>query len=70
MDTNVAGSPSKQAHSIDWICEDSGLGRTFIYKEIKAGRLLARKAGRRTIILDPDYLAFLTALPTTEKAAV
>ena len=69
MDTNLSDGPSKQAHSIDWICEDSDLGRTFIYNEIKAGRLIARKAGRRTIILDSDYRAYLTALPTTEKAA-
>ncbi len=67
MDTNSDG-PSKQAHSIDWVCEDSDLGRTFIYNEIKAGRLIARKAGRRTINLDSDYRAYLAALPTAGEA--
>jgi len=69
MDTNLSDGPSKQAHSINWICEDSNLGRTFIYNEIKAGRLIARKAGKRTIILDSDYRAYLAALPTTGEAA-
>ncbi len=69
MDTNRSDGSSKQAHSINWICEDSNLGRSFIYKEIKDGRLIARKAGRRTIILDPDYRAYLAALPTTGEAA-
>ena len=69
MDTNLSDGPSKQAHSIDWVCEDSDLGRTFIYSEIKAGRLIARKAGRRTIILDSDYRNYLAALPAAGEAA-
>ncbi len=69
MDMNTPESGPHQAHSIDWICEDSDVGRTKIYGEIKAGRLIARKVGKRTIILDPDYRAWLTALPTTSEAA-
>ncbi len=69
MDTNTAESPSKQAHTVQWICDDSTVGRTKVYSEIKAGRLIARKVGRRTIILDPDYRAWLAALPTTQEAA-
>ena len=69
MDTNLSDGLSKLAHSINWICEDSNLGRTFIYNEIKAGRLIARKAGRRTIILDSDYRDYLAALPTAGEAA-
>ncbi len=69
MDAKLSDGPSKQAHSIDWICKDSTVGRTKVYGEIKAGRLIARKVGRRTIILDPDYRAWLAALPTTQEAA-
>jgi hypothetical protein len=68
MNTNPQTTPNKQAHSIDWICQDSGLGRTFIYNQIKARRLIARKAGSRTIVLDPDYRDFLAALPIAGEA--
>jgi hypothetical protein len=45
----------------------SGLCRTLIYAEIRAGRLQARKCGRRTIILHQDLEAFLGALPVASK---
>jgi excisionase family DNA binding protein len=40
-----------------------GLSRDFFYDEIRRGRLVARKAGRRTIIMQDDLERFLTALP-------
>ena len=43
-----------------------GLGRTFVYfvyQEIKEGRLSVRKAGWRTLVLEPDLKAWLGALP-------
>jgi hypothetical protein len=41
------------AYSIPGLCQASGLGRTFIYSEIKAGALEATKVGKRTIITRP-----------------
>ena len=69
MDINTPEGAANLAHSIDWICEDSTVGRTKVYSEIKAGHLIARKVGRRTIILDREYRAWLAALPTTQEAA-
>jgi hypothetical protein len=43
--------------------------RTFIYEAIKQGRLIARKAGRRTVVLDEDYQSFLESLPAIGEAA-
>jgi hypothetical protein len=36
---------------------------TKLYEEIRAGRLVATKIGRRTVILDDDLKAWLSRLP-------
>ncbi|WP_027167297.1 hypothetical protein [Mesorhizobium sp. WSM3224] len=54
--------------TIDEAVARSGLGRTKIFENIKLGKLTARKAGRRTIILSDDLSAFLKALPVREAA--
>jgi excisionase family DNA binding protein len=51
------------AYSITATCKLTGLGRTTIYASIKTGKLVARKVGRRTIVLYDDIKAFLEALP-------
>lgn len=42
----------------------AGVGRTLIFAEIRAGRLVAKKAGRRTLISVPALDAWIEALPT------
>ena len=49
--------------SIDETCVASGLGRTMIYEAIGSGKLIAKKAGSRTIILTEDLKTFLENLP-------
>ena len=51
-------------YSIADITKLVGLGRTFVYQEIKEGRLAVRKAGRRTLVLDADLKVWLSVLPT------
>jgi excisionase family DNA binding protein len=53
----------RMALSIDEVTSATGLGRTFIYGEISAGKLLAHKAGRRTIVLKRNLAAYLEGLP-------
>jgi hypothetical protein len=43
--------------------EASGIGRTTLYAEIRAGRLITHKVGRRTIILSNELEDFLKNLP-------
>ncbi len=61
--------PQRLAYSIDEFCECTGIGRSTAYEEIKAGRLIARKVRRRTIILPTDAKNYLLNLPTTKDAA-
>jgi predicted DNA-binding transcriptional regulator AlpA len=53
----------KLAYSISDVVRISGLGRSFIYEEINAGRLKVKKAGRRTLALAADVEHWLSSLP-------
>ena len=59
----------RKAHSIEQVREQTGFCRDKIYQLIKDGQLVARKCGKRTIILDADLERFLEALPKLGNAA-
>ena len=54
---------AKLGFTIDESCEASSLGRTAIYQAISDGKLIAKKAGRRTVILPKHLAAYLDNLP-------
>jgi len=54
--------PNKIAYSIPEFCAACSVGRTFVYQEIAAGRLSARKAGRRTVIEAAEARRWLSSL--------
>lgn len=54
---------SRAAFSIDEFAKSAGVGRDKIYDEIRAGRLKAKKAGRRTIITADAARSYLDSLP-------
>jgi hypothetical protein len=56
-------------YSIAELVRTGPLSRSKLYSEIAAGRLKARKAGRRTVILAQDYQAYFEALPLVSSAA-
>ena len=64
----------KLAYRVDEASEVSGLGRSKLYEEIKAGRLRSVRVGGRRLILHEDLVALLkgdkdsTARPTAESA--
>jgi hypothetical protein len=53
----------QRALSIPEFCQRYGPGKSTAYQEIHAGRLRARKVGRRTIILVDDAECWLRDLP-------
>ena len=54
----------KLAYSIPEVQAKAGLGRDTIYDAIRNGHLVARKHGRRTLILASELEAYLAQLPT------
>jgi len=64
------GSPSandRLALGIHEVCRLTGLGRTSICHAISVGDLVARKFGRRTVVLAADLDAFLNRLPAARE---
>lgn len=60
--------PDPLAHSIPEAAKIAGLGRSFLYEEIRAGRLIARKAGGRTLVLHSDLVEYLRRLPSRRQS--
>jgi excisionase family DNA binding protein len=58
------------AYSIAEACEVARIGRTSIYEAISSGELIARKNGRRTVILSDDLRRWLQGLPLTNSKSV
>lgn len=54
---------AKAAYGIDELAKAGPLGRSYLFQAIKEKRLVAQKAGRRTIITHENLQAFLRSLP-------
>jgi hypothetical protein len=64
-------SPSqRRGMSIEDFSKTYGPGRTKTFEEIRAGRLRAKKIGRRTIIAEDDAEEWLRQLPSVEIRAL
>jgi hypothetical protein len=59
----MPNNSQKLAYSIDDITKQVGIGRSLLFEEIKAGRLMVKKTGRRTLVIDADLRAWLSNLP-------
>jgi len=59
---------SKLAYSIDELAKKGPIRRFTLYNQMAAGRLCARKIGRRTVVLDEDWWASLASAPVIAPA--
>jgi excisionase family DNA binding protein len=57
---NTQNSYEKLAYGINDAVQATSVGRTFLYGEIKAGRLKTFKVGTRTLIKSEDLDAWLS----------
>jgi excisionase family DNA binding protein len=56
-------STARAADSVNETLARLGVGRDKLYKLIREKKLIARKCGRKTLILATDLNAFLESLP-------
>jgi excisionase family DNA binding protein len=61
------GAVERHGLTIQEACAFSGIGKTKLYEAIASGRLKARKAGKRTLILADDLRHYLSSLPLMIK---
>jgi hypothetical protein len=52
------------AYTVADLVEISGLSRATVFREMKNGRLPARKVGARTLVLAGDWQTYLSSLPS------
>jgi hypothetical protein len=64
----IASPQPPAAMTVPEFCQWSRSGRTAVYREIKAGRLVLRKVGAKSLILMSDAEAWLRSLPTAAAA--
>ena len=55
------------AMSLDHFCRWACIGRTKAYAELKAGRLVMRKIGAKSVILRADAEEWLRSLPAASS---
>jgi len=58
---------SPLAYSISEACAAARAGRTAIYEAIRSGALVARKRGRKTLILPDDLKRWVESHPPIER---
>ena len=56
------------AYTIKEACVVSRTGKTTLYGAIRRGELVARKLGKKTLILEPDLRRWIEHLPTLAAA--
>jgi hypothetical protein len=66
---NGVGASEFDADTIEEFAVKNRISRSQVYKEIAAGRLVARKVNSRTIITREDGAAWRNALPKMPTAA-
>ena len=61
----MADTPTdeKLAYDTDQLREKAGVGKTTIFAEMQAGRLKARRLGRKLLFRYDDVMAWLNCLP-------
>ena len=60
---------NRAAFSIDVMAERTGLSRSFLYMQLKAGKLASLKIGKRRLVRAEDEAAYLAAHRQVASAA-
>ena len=59
-------SSATEALTLEEFCKRVKMGRTKAYEEVRAGRLIVRKNGKKSIVIAEDGQRYLDNLPRLE----
>lgn len=54
---------NRGALTVDEFCGWASIGRSKFYEEVKAGRIVLRKIGRKSVVTMPDAISWINSLP-------
>ncbi len=63
----ITETNERLAFSVDECAALTSISKAMLRKEIKAGRLKVKRAGRRVLILKSDFMNYLNEGETNEK---
>jgi hypothetical protein len=67
---HVRTNTPKAAFTLPQLAADGPLSRSALYREIREGRLIIRRAGKSTIVLAADWDSFLQSLPPVDASTI
>lgn len=67
MEPQESAQAASGVFSVNDFCHWASIGRTAVYAEMKAGRLVAKKFGSRTIIPKSEAERWLNSLPPQRR---
>lgn len=76
MDARLGASKNEDlaivpiAYTIKEVCSLSRIGKTSLYAAIGRGELVARKLGKKTLILEVDFRRWIETLPTINSGSL
>jgi predicted DNA-binding transcriptional regulator AlpA len=59
-------NPIANALSVQDTMKATSLGRTKLYREMKLGKIAARKIGRKTVFISDEVVRYLNSLPMAQ----
>lgn len=70
LETRLANLPDwKLCYRIDEACAATGFGRTALFERIRAGKIVARRDGKFTLIERDELVRYIKSLPTSKPIA-
>ncbi len=67
MSVTTIETNNRLAYSVEECAALTSISKAMIRKEIKAGRLKVKRAGRRVLILKSDFMNYLDEGETTDE---
>lgn len=63
QNSTLQNPPERLAYSVSEFCGMAGISASAFYREVRAGRIIVRKMGRKSVVTQTDAQTWLASLP-------